>query len=80
MFDSNRKLAEFLRSLSRYTGLTLRPAAGVIAGFFSGRYLDYLWGTEPLLAAAGVLAGLALGLIALYREAIKEVEKGRKKR
>ncbi|HHU83284.1 MAG TPA: AtpZ/AtpI family protein [Firmicutes bacterium] len=80
MFDSDKKLAEFLRSLSRYTGLTLRPAAGVIAGFFGGRYLDNLWETGPLLATAGVLAGLVLGLVALYREAAKELKKGGKKK
>ena len=74
MLDSDRKLAEFLRSLSRYTGLTLRPAVGVVAGFFGGRYLDNLWETGPLLATAGVMAGLALGLVALYREAVKEVK------
>ena len=79
MLDSDRKLAEFLRSLSRYTGLTLRPAVGVVAGFFGGRYLDNLWETGPLLATAGVLAGLALGLVALYREA-QRVKRGKKKK
>lgn len=80
MLDSDRKLAEFLRGLSRYTGLTLRPAVGVIAGFFGGRYLDNLWQTGPLLAIAGVLAGLALGLAALYQEAVKEVKREQNKK
>ncbi len=73
----DRKLLSFLRRLSEYSGLTLRPAVGVLAGFFAGRYLDTQWGTEPLLAVAGVLVGLALGLFTLYCEAVKVVKKGK---
>lgn len=75
---SNRKLVNFLRRLSEYSGLTMRPAVGVLVGFFTGRYLDAHWETEPLLAVAGVLVGLALGLFTLYREAVKAVKKAEK--
>jgi len=78
MFSSDRKMGDFLRRLSHYTGLTMRPAAGVTAGFFGGRFLDGRWGTEPLLAVAGVLAGLFLGLFSLYREAVKDIQERKK--
>lgn len=75
MFDSDVKLAKFLRQLSKYSGLVFRLSVGIVAGFFGGGYLDRRWGTEPLLSVAGVLVGLLFGLVSLYREAMKEIKK-----
>lgn len=73
IFDSDFKVAKFLKSLTRYGTLTLRPAVGILLGFFLGQRGDDFWGTEPLLAIAGALVGLLLGLFFLYRVAMEEI-------
>ncbi|KAA9027827.1 AtpZ/AtpI family protein [Niallia endozanthoxylica] len=39
----------------------------ILVGIFLGRWLDGLIGTEPLFLILGLLAGLAAGIIAIFR-------------
>lgn len=43
--------------------LGLEVVTFIVAGVWIGRGLDAKWGTDPLFLAAGILAGLVMGLI-----------------
>jgi F0F1-type ATP synthase assembly protein I len=42
-------------------------ALAPVVGFFGGRWLDGLFGTEPVIAWVGLVAGILAGFRSLYR-------------
>jgi F0F1-type ATP synthase assembly protein I len=42
-------------------------AVMTLAGFWTGRYVDRLWGSDPVFLIIGVLLGLGLGIFSVIR-------------
>ncbi|MEW6031931.1 MAG: AtpZ/AtpI family protein [Bacillota bacterium] len=53
-------------SVAFTAGLTI--LAGMAIGYYGGRYLDRLLGTEPWLALVGSMLGVAAGFRVLIRD------------
>lgn len=53
---------------TRFIGVGLQLASGVLLGLFGGYWADKKFGTAPWLMLAGTAAGGAGGFYALFRE------------
>jgi F0F1-type ATP synthase assembly protein I len=60
--------------LSKYLSLALTLPASVGAGYMLGAFADHFLHL-PLLRAAGILVGMAAGLIQIIRELTRESKK-----
>ena len=56
-----------LQAVALTTTIGMELAITVVLGYFGGRYLDQLLGTGPWLLLAGVLVGLAVGTVSVYK-------------
>jgi len=56
-----------LQALALTTTIGMELAITVVLGYFGGRYLDQLLGTGPWLLLAGVIIGLAVGTVSVYK-------------
>lgn len=65
--------ANVLTTLTLVGHLGLVMAASVVAGFLLGHYLDEMLGTAPVLTIILLLAGIAGGLVAVYRLVMRNV-------
>ncbi|MBX6394622.1 MAG: AtpZ/AtpI family protein [Alicyclobacillaceae bacterium] len=63
------------RAFALVSGIGMQLAAAVLAGVYIGRWLDRLWGTSPWMLLAGVLLGLAAGILGVVR-LVKTVMEG----
>lgn len=63
---------DLMRLLKYYGTVTLDVVVPGFCGFFFGRYLDARFGTVPILAALGFIAGAAGGFMEIYRLTTKE--------
>jgi F0F1-type ATP synthase assembly protein I len=61
--------ANLYRFYARMSSAVLVKILLSVAGFFLGRYLDRLWGTEPYFLLAGFIGGVSLGLWWVVRTA-----------
>ena len=66
-----KKKGRKYRAASLYITLPTLMAAAIFVGFFTGRWADSYFGTEPYL----LLAGLALGFSAAAREVYMMVKR-----
>ena len=48
----------------------------ILAGFLAGNFLDRRLGTAPVLTVVLLVAGIAGGMVAVYRLVVKSVEAG----
>jgi len=56
-----------LQALALASTIGMELAIMVVLGYYGGRYLDERLGTQPYLLLAGILGGLALGTLGVYR-------------
>lgn len=70
--ESNKSTAVLLFATAADT--TWRMFVPTLGGSLLGLWLDGVWGTEPLLAVAGLALGIAMTAV-LVRQQYKEVEK-----
>jgi len=56
-----------LQALALATTIGMELAVMVVLGYYGGRYLDERLGTEPYMLLVGILGGLALGILGVYR-------------
>lgn len=56
-----------LQALALTTTIGMELAITVVLGYYGGRYLDQLFGTGPWLLLVGVLGGLAVGTVSIYK-------------
>lgn len=56
-----------LQALALTTTIGAELAIAVVLGYYGGQYLDRQFGTGPWLMLAGVLVGLAAGIVGVYK-------------
>jgi F0F1-type ATP synthase assembly protein I len=64
-----------MASVARYSEMAFVIPAGVVAGYFVGRWLDSRFGTHALYII-GTILGAAAGLINVVRQLTKEPDDG----
>ncbi|MFD0050854.1 AtpZ/AtpI family protein [Actinomycetes bacterium NPDC127524] len=62
MRQTNRSFFKAMRLMS---AILAQLTGSILAGIFTGRWLDSLLDTEPLLLVVGLLLGLATGVLAM---------------
>lgn len=67
MEEKKRKPNEIVRAMAISTALGTEMAICVVLGFYGGRHIDRLLGTEPWLMIAGILLGVATGTFAIMK-------------
>ena len=55
-----------LRALALASSISAEIAAGTVAGFMGGRWLDNKFHTDPWLMIVGLLLGMAAGMWGVY--------------
>ncbi len=63
------------RKAGPYLNLGIEFAASFLLCFFGGRWLDGKLGTAPYLMLGGLFLGAAIGILNLYRTAIRLQER-----
>ncbi len=61
--------------LGKYLSLALTLPASVVAGYFAGAFAEHFWHSR-FLPAAGIVLGLAGGLIQVLRELSRDEKRG----
>lgn len=56
-----------LQALALTTTIGMELAITVVLGYYGGQYLDQRFATGPWLMLAGVLVGLAAGIVGVYK-------------
>jgi ATP synthase protein I len=56
-----------LQALAVTTTIGVELSIAVVLGYYGGKYLDGRLGTEPWFLLAGVLLGLAVGVMGVYK-------------
>ncbi|MEG3072289.1 MAG: AtpZ/AtpI family protein [Peptococcaceae bacterium] len=56
-----------LQALAVTTTIGVELAVSVVAGYYGGKYLDGVFATGPWLLLTGVLVGLAVGVVGVYK-------------
>lgn len=56
-----------LQALAVTTTIGMEMAITVLLGYYGGKYLDGRFATGPLFLLAGVLVGLAVGVVGVYK-------------
>lgn len=56
-----------LQALALTTTIGMELAISVVIGYYGGQYLDRQFATGPWLMLAGVLGGLAAGIVGVYK-------------
>lgn len=66
--DKNRKPPNSaLQALAVTTTIGMELAITVVLGYYGGKYLDDMFATGPWLMLAGILTGLAVGTLGIYK-------------
>jgi len=65
MDDQKTNFSGILKAMALTSTLGMEIAAAVTLGFFGGRMLDGRFGTEPWLMIAGILIGMAAGILGI---------------
>jgi F0F1-type ATP synthase assembly protein I len=60
-----------MASVARYSEMAFTIPAGVVAGYFAGRWLDGRFGTHALYIV-GLILGAAAGLFSVVRQLMRE--------
>ncbi len=63
----NQKQIGAFQALAVTTTIGAELAITVVLGYYGGRYLDGLLGTGPWFLLAGVLVGLAVGVLGVLK-------------
>lgn len=58
---------DVLKALAIASTIGIELAITVVLGFYGGRYLDNRFATGPWLMLAGVLTGLAVGTVGVFK-------------
>ncbi len=64
-------LAAAYRKAGPYLNLGIEFAASILLCLFAGRWLDGKLGTHPFLMLGGVLLGMTVGFLNLYRTVMR---------
>lgn len=56
-----------LQALAVTTTIGAELAITVLLGYYGGKYLDGIFASSPWLLLAGVLVGLAVGVVGVYK-------------
>jgi len=64
--SKNKDNYSILKALSLLTQLGLNMASCVVIGFFLGRFLDWLFGTNPVFMIIFVFVGAAAAIKIIY--------------
>lgn len=64
---SDKNQNAFLRAYGLYTGVGVQFVVAVLGGLFGGRFLDEKLETRPLFLIVGVLLGVTVGFISLFK-------------
>lgn len=59
------------RAIAISSAVSMELAIFVVGGFYLGRFLDRIYGTEPVLTAASLVLGIATGAWSTYKLLIK---------
>lgn len=66
-----KKTRKFLQELAIFASLGMSVAFSIFIGVFAGIFVDRYWNTTPW----GLFIGLALGLVAAFRQILRMVRK-----
>jgi F0F1-type ATP synthase assembly protein I len=64
-----------MATVARYSEMAFIVPAGVVVGYFAGRWLDSRFGTHAFYIA-GLIAGAAAGLFAVVRQLMRDPDDG----
>ena len=64
-----------LQALAVTTTIGVEMAVSVLLGYCGGRYLDGRFATGPWFLLAGVLVGLAVGVVGVYKTLMEFFER-----
>ncbi|MDD4767108.1 MAG: AtpZ/AtpI family protein [Desulfotomaculaceae bacterium] len=64
-----------LQALAVTTTIGVEMAVSVLLGYYGGRYLDGRFATGPWFLLAGVLVGLAVGVVGVYKTLMEFFER-----
>ncbi|MDD4335653.1 MAG: AtpZ/AtpI family protein [Desulfotomaculaceae bacterium] len=65
--NKNKTPNSALQALAVTTTIGAEMAVTVLLGYYGGKYLDGIFATGPWLLLAGVLVGLAVGVVGVYK-------------
>ena len=63
----NKPSNSALQALAVTTTIGVEMSITVLLGYYGGKYLDGVFATGPWLLLAGVLVGLAVGVVGVYK-------------
>ncbi|MEG6522851.1 AtpZ/AtpI family protein [Desulfotomaculum sp. 1211_IL3151] len=63
---TEKRKGEPLRALALASSISVEIATATTVGYFSGRWLDSKFNTDPWLMLAGLLLGMAGGMWGVY--------------
>ena len=69
MNEKKKSKKSLPESLIKYSGLSVKIAMAILAGVYSGKYLDEKWALEtPIFTLALSMLGLALAMYIIIKE------------
>lgn len=69
MNDQERSKRKLPSTLIKYSGMSTKIALAILAGVYSGKYLDEYWALEtPIFTLVLSMVGLALALYIIIKE------------
>ena len=69
MNEKKKSKKSLPESLVKYSGLSVKIAMAILAGVYSGKYLDEKWALEtPIFTLALSMLGLALAMYIIIKE------------
>ncbi|HSR69962.1 MAG TPA: AtpZ/AtpI family protein [Acidobacteriota bacterium] len=67
MANDDGQGGKYGRMMAEYSTILLLLPSATFAGYLIGSWLDDWWGSEPLMAALGILLGAVVGFHQIYR-------------
>lgn len=69
MSEKKKSKKSLPESLVKYSGLSVKIALAILAGVYSGKYLDEKWGLDtPIFTLVLSMLGLALAMYIIIKE------------
>ena len=69
--DKRRRTAASLRRIADASSLGLAFPIAIVIGYFLGRWLDRIFGTDPWLTVVFSIFGIAGGFLNAFRTAVR---------